>query len=136
MSKTMTKEGQLHAAYWALKLSFGLMSVVIGLDKFSHLLVEWGGYTAPFFVRLMPFNPTYFMYIAAVVEIVLGVAVLTRWTRTGAFLLGLWLLAVTVNMIAAGYYDIALRDWVITVGAFALAFMTPAAETQRTNRET
>ncbi len=117
---------QLHAAYWALKLSYGLMGIVVGVDKFFHVLVEWGGYTAPFFARLMPFNPAWFLYGAGVVEIVLGVTGLMRWTRQSAFLIGMWLLAVTTNLVVGGFYDIALRDFVLAAGAFTLAFLTPA----------
>lgn len=119
---------RLIASWWTLKISYGMMSLIIGVDKFLHLLVEWSGYTAPVFARLMPFSPTLFMHIVAVLEIMLGLAVLTRWTRCGALTLGFWLLAVTINMVAAGYYDIALRDWVLTAGAFALALLTPAAQ--------
>jgi hypothetical protein len=56
---------------------------------------------------------------------VAGALVLTRFTRIGAYVVGAWLLAIAFNLIAMGtYLDIAVRDVVMSIGAFTLAEMS------------
>jgi hypothetical protein len=47
-------------------------------------------------------------------------AVLTAFTRMGAYIVMIWLALIAVNLIIAGYYDIAVRDLVMAVGAYSL----------------
>jgi hypothetical protein len=83
----------------------------------------------------MPFKAETFLMIGGVVEIIAGIGVLfTPWTRVFAWIVGFWLLAVSVNLIAAGFYDVAVRDVVMAISSFCLARLTaivPAEERTR-----
>jgi hypothetical protein len=99
------------------------MGVTVGADKFVHLLGEWQGFLAPALARLAGGLVSEMMLAAGVVEILVGLAVLTRWTRSGAFVMAAWLAAITANLVLAGLYDIAVRDLVLAFGALALGLL-------------
>ena len=83
-----------------LKLVFGLVPIVAGLDKFTDLLVQWNKYLAPPIAHLLPMTPRFFMHLVGIIEIVAGVGVLlTPWTRLFAWIVALWLLGIAVNLV-------------------------------------
>lgn len=103
-----------------LKLTYGLVPIVAGADKFTHYLVNWDQYLAPQIANILPFAPSTFMMIVGVIEIVAGLLVLFK-PRVGSMVVGLWLLGIAFNLIISGqYYDIAVRDIVMSIGAFSL----------------
>jgi uncharacterized membrane protein YphA (DoxX/SURF4 family) len=119
-----TREDGVRTALW---LTYGLIPVVAGLDKFTNLLCDWEKYLSPLARDLLPIAPTTFMWIVGVIEVVAGAIVLSRrFTRVGAMIVGGWLLAIAVNLLAGGFYDIAVRDVAMAVGAFSLAAMWAA----------
>src|SRR5262249_49093617 len=104
-----------------LHVGFALLPIVAGLDKFFHVLVNWDGYVAPVIARALPFSAHTFMLIVGVIEIVAGALVAIR-PRIGAYVVTLWLWAIVLNLLLVpGYYDIALRDFGLSLGALALA---------------
>ncbi|MGH9332201.1 MAG: hypothetical protein ACRD21_00425, partial [Vicinamibacteria bacterium] len=70
---------------------------------------------------MLPVAPTTFMYFVGIVEMAVGIMVLTRWTRLGAYLAAGWLTAIAVNLVVAGVLDVAVRDLALAVGAYTLA---------------
>jgi len=115
------------SVFATMKLVFGIVPIVAGLDKFTNLLVNWEKYIAPAFAKMLPFSGRTFMYIVGVIEIVAGLGVLaTRWTRTFAVVVGVWLLCIAVDLILGRFYDIAVRDVVMAVSAFCLARLAAA----------
>jgi hypothetical protein len=85
-------------------------------------LTDWEQYLSPLAARLLPFSGATFMRVAGVIEIVVGVAILTKWTRPFAYIASAWLVLIALNLVTTGkYFDIAARDVVMAVGAFALA---------------
>lgn len=124
----MTKE-RTSFAYWALRLVFGLVPIVAGLDKFTNLLADWEGYLSPLALRLLPMSPGTFMAIVGIVEIAVGVGVLAGWARVFGWIAGAWLLAIAVNLVLTGeYFDVAVRDVALAVSAFVLARLAPLHE--------
>jgi hypothetical protein len=111
---------RIASIYYPLRLTYGLVPLVAGLDKFFHLLTDWNKYLPAFAADLLPISTSNFMLIVGVIEIVAGLAVLTVFTRLGAYVVAAWLALIAVNLVLAGYYDIAVRDVVMAVGAFAL----------------
>jgi len=110
------------SVYATLKIVFGIVPIVAGLDKFTNLLVDWTRYIAPAIAGMLPFSGRTFMYIVGVIEIVAGLGVLaTRWTRAFATIVGIWLLGIAGDLLLARFYDIAVRDVVMAVSAFCLA---------------
>ena len=112
----------------ALRLAFGLVPLLAGLDKFTYLLTDWSQYVAPFVRSVLPIAPETFLYVAGIVEILVGIAILTRWTEIGSYVAAAWLALVAGNLILAGYFDVAVRDLVMAVGAFTLARLTAVHE--------
>jgi uncharacterized membrane protein YphA (DoxX/SURF4 family) len=116
------EDRRMSQAWLALRLAFGVVPVVAGLDKFFNLLTNWEQYLNPFARRLLPVSDVAFMRAAGVIEIVVGLMILTRWTRLGAYIASAWLALIAINLLAtAHYFDIAARDGALAVGAFALA---------------
>ena len=109
-----------------LKFTYGLVPIVAGLDKFSNILTDWKKYLAPAISNMLPFGASTFMSFVGVVEIVAGVIVLI-WPRIGGYIVMAWLLGIALNLIIGGqYYDVAVRDLVMAIGAFSLARLSPA----------
>jgi hypothetical protein len=111
---------RLASIYYPLRLTYGLVPIVAGADKFFHLLTDWDKYLPAFASELLPISTSHFMLIVGVIEIVAGLAVLTAFTRLGAYIVMAWLALIAINLIAAGYLDVAVRDLVMALGAFTL----------------
>ena len=86
-------------------------------------------YLSPMVTHLIPIKDTTFMHVVGVVEIIAGIIVLTRWTKIGSYIVCAWLLGIAGNLITTGiFYDLALRDLEIAIGAFALSQLSTARE--------
>jgi hypothetical protein len=108
-------------AYVILYAGFTLLPILAGLDKFFHLLVNWDMYLAPVATRLLPVSGPTFMLIVGAIEIVAGLIVFAR-PHIGGYVVALWLWGIIVNLLLIpGYYDIAVRDFGLSLGALALA---------------
>lgn len=104
-----------------LKYTFGLVPIVAGLDKFTNILTDWSQYISEGFAGMLPFEPTTFMMIVGVIEIIAGALVLTK-TKIGAYIVSAWLVAIALTLIFSWtYVDVAVRDLVMAIGAFSLA---------------
>ncbi|MCE5269426.1 MAG: hypothetical protein LLG00_16235 [Planctomycetaceae bacterium] len=110
-----------YQAYVVLRIGFAVLPILAGLDKYMHLLVNWDLYLSPLVPRAVPLSGHTFMLIVGVIEIVAGLLVAVR-PRIGAYVVMLWLWGIVVNLLTIpGYYDIALRDFGLSLGALALA---------------
>ncbi len=120
---------RLNAAWWALRIALGLGPIIAGVDKYFNKLADWAMYLSPIATKLIPVKDTTFMHVVGVVEIIAGVIVLTRWTKIGSYIVGLCLLAIAANLLTTGmFYDLAVRDVEIAVGAFALSQLSAVRE--------
>jgi uncharacterized membrane protein YphA (DoxX/SURF4 family) len=107
-------------AFLLLRTVFTVAPIAFGLDKFANLLTDWPGYLAPFVDRLVPGTAQQAMYAVGVIEIVAGLLVAFR-PKYGALVVTAWLAGIIVNLLILGnYYDVALRDFGLLVGALAL----------------
>src|ERR1700749_3751757 len=121
----------LKVGWWALKIGLGVGPIITGLDKYFNNLADWGMYLSPLVTRVVPVSPATFLHFVGVVEIVAGLIVLSRWTKIGSYIVMCWLLAIAVNLLTTGmFYDLAMRDVEIAIGAFVLAQLTAARERQ------
>jgi|SRR5688572_21992550 uncharacterized membrane protein YphA (DoxX/SURF4 family) len=103
-----------------LRWTYGLVPIVAGADKFMHLLTDWNKYLAPVVTDIIPLSPATFMSIVGVIEIVAGIIVLAR-PKIGSLIVGFWLIGIAINLLLTGqYYDVAVRDTVMAIGAFCL----------------
>lgn len=119
---------RLHKLQALTKYTYAIVPIVAGIDKFTHLLTDWDKYLSPTFASIIPFEPHTFMLIVGVIEIIAGIIVLVR-PRIGGYIVGIWLVCIAINLITTGQYlDVAVRDLVMAVGAFALAWLHEPAE--------
>ena len=109
-----------YQAYLLLRVVFAVAPILFGLDKFAGVLVDWDGYLAPWINDIVPGSAADAMYAVGVIEIAAGVIVAIA-PRYGAPLVAAWLGGIIFNLLTySGYYDIALRDFGLLVGALAL----------------
>ena len=108
-------------AYQILHLGFTVAPIVAGLDKFFHLLVNWDQYLPGFVNNLTGGHGHQLMLVAGVIEIVAGLGVWFK-PKVFAYVVSAWLLLIIVNLLLIpGYFDVALRDFGLALGALALA---------------
>jgi hypothetical protein len=104
-----------------LYIGFTVLPILAGLDKFFYWLVNWDQYLPSEVAGFIPFSGHVFLFVVGVVEIAAGLVVAIR-PRIGAYIVTLWLWGIIVNLfLIPGFYDIALRDFGLSLGALALA---------------
>jgi uncharacterized membrane protein YphA (DoxX/SURF4 family) len=109
-----------YQGFLLLRVGFAVAPILFGADKFANVMVDWERYLAPWIRDLSPLSALHTMYVIGVVEIVAGIAVAIK-PRYGAYVVAAWLGGIIVNLLTySGYYDIALRDFGLMLGALTL----------------
>jgi len=112
-----------------LEIGLGVGPIITGIDKYFNKLADWSMYLSPIATKIIPVSPATFMHVVGVVEIIAGIIVLSRWTKIGSYIVMLWLIGIAINLLTTGmFYDLAMRDVEIAVGAFALSQLSTARE--------
>ncbi len=125
----MEFDSRLNNAWWVLRIGLGLGPLLAGADKFTNLLVNWEMYLNPLAPKLLHVTPTTFMHIVGVIEMIAGILVLSRFTRLASYIVMAWLIGIALNLVTQGtFFDLAVRDIEISLGAFALAKLTEVRE--------
>ena len=120
-----------YQAFLLLRIGFAAAPILFGLDKFAGILADWSAYLAPAIDRLVPGSAHSAMLAVGVVEIVAGLAVAVR-PRFGGYLVAAWLGAIIANLVLLGdHYDIALRDFGLSLGALALGRLSREFDSRR-----
>ena len=110
-----------YQSYQILHFGFTVLPIIAGIDKFLHWLVDWDQYLSPFVMQTLHIPAQPFMWAVGVVEIIAGLIV-AFWPRVGAYIVMLWLWGIIINLlIIPAYFDIALRDFGLSLGTLALA---------------
>jgi hypothetical protein len=110
-----------YQAYQILHVAFTLAPILAGADKFLHILTDWDMYLSPTIAKLSPIGGHGLMLAVGVVEIIAGLLVALK-PRIGAYVVTLWLWGIIVNLLLIpGFFDVALRDFGLSLGALALA---------------
>jgi hypothetical protein len=110
-----------YQAYMILRTGFTVAPIVAGLDKFFNLLVNWEQYLPGFVKNLTGGHGHELMLAVGVIEIVAGLGVAFK-PRLFAYVVSAWLLLIVLNLLLIpGYFDVALRDFGLSLGALALA---------------
>ena len=110
---------KVRSVYTILKLTYGLVPIVAGLDKFTNLLTNWEQYLSPASTQMLPVTPHTFMMIIGVIEIIAGLIVLAK-PAVGGYVVMAWLAVISLSLIASGnYLDVAVRDLVMAAGAYS-----------------
>jgi DoxX len=110
-----------YQAFAVMRLAFTVAPIAFGLDKFFNVMVQWPNYLAPWINDIAPGTAQQFMYFVGATEIVAGVIVALK-PRYGAYVVAAWLAGIILNLLTySGFYDIALRDLGLMLGALTLA---------------
>jgi hypothetical protein len=116
----MTENQYSKQAFQILRFGFTVAPILAGLDKFFHLLVNWDQYLAPFANNLIGGRGHQVMLVVGLIEIAAGIGVFLK-PRIFAYIVAAWLLLIILNLLAIpGYFDVALRDLGLMLGALAL----------------
>lgn len=106
-----------------MHVTFAVVPVVAGLDKFTNILTDWKQYINPDMAKMLPFSLATFMMMVGVIELIAGIIV---WVKPalGGFIVAAWLSLIAITLLAGGnYLDVAVRDLVMAISAFSLAKM-------------
>ena len=110
-----------YQAFALMRLAFTIAPIAFGLDKFFNVMVYWPHYLAPWINDIAPGTGQQFMYFVGATEILAGVIVALK-PRYGAYVVAGWLAGIILNLLTySGFYDIALRDFGLMLGALTLA---------------
>jgi len=129
----MTETIHQDRAWGLLRIVYGLVPLLAGLDKFFNFLTNWDQYLSPMVAQSLPVPVPVFMGAIGIVEMAVGAAVLSRWTKQAAYVAAAWLVAIAANLAITGtHFDVAVRDLAMAAGAYTLAQLTAARETDET----
>lgn len=126
-------EKKFNALLCGLKYIYGLVPIVIGLDKFFFYIVDWNIYVSPLVITYFPtIIAVRIAPLVGIVEIFAGVVILSKYSRFGAYLVAAWIGVVVLNLLTiGGMYDIVLRDIAILVGYAAFGMLIGLKESAR-----
>ena len=111
-----------YQAFWLLRAGFALAPILFGIDKFFNWTVDWPDYLAGWINNIVPGSAQDLMYFVGAVEIAAGLIVAVA-PMIGAPLVAAWLGGIIINLLTNNppeYYDIALRDFGLMLGALTL----------------
>jgi hypothetical protein len=109
-----------YQAFRILQVAFVVAPLLAGLDKFLYLLTNWSMYISPFVLKMVGYHDRTFMILVGIVEMIAGLGVIFK-PKIFAYIIALWLLGIVINLLMTGqYFDIALRDIGLLLGALAL----------------
>ena len=112
-------------AFQILRFGFTVAPILAGLDKFLDLMADWDKYLSPTANNVLGGHGHQFMMLVGVIEIIAGIGVFVK-PRIFAYIVAVWLLLIIINLLMIpGYYDIALRDLGLALGALALGRLSP-----------
>lgn len=117
----MRRKGHLDDVYWLLRSGLGATAFLAGLDKFTNLLTDWEKYLAPQVEERLPVSGRTFMRAVGVIEMAVGLGILTQKPKLAGYTASAWLLGIAADLVLNGDYDIAVRDVNMAVAAYALA---------------
>ena len=122
-----------HQAFWLLRIAFTVAPILFGIDKFFNWSVHWPDYLAGWVNDIIPGSGQDWMYVVGGIEIAAGLLVAVA-PRIGAFVVAAWLAGIIVNLLTKNppeYYDIALRDFGLMLGALTLGRLALAVQPAR-----
>lgn len=128
LMNNQNEQAPLEPIFKLLKFTFVIVPIVAGADKFTNLLTDWENYLNPTIASIIPFSAHTFMMIVGVIEIIAGLIVLKK-TQIGGYIVAAWLALIALALLASlSYIDVAVRDLVMAISAFAMARISKIVE--------
>lgn len=128
-----SNKNSLYYSWLFLKIAYGLIVLIAGIDKFFGILSPHDeNVVSPFIKALIPFSITYFLYGIGIFEIINGIMILTRATYWGAYILMAWYLIINLNLISMNsFYLVVINNTGHAAAAFTLAQLTRYLHTRK-----
>lgn len=121
-------------SYWTMRILYTVAPILFGLDKFFNLMTNWEDYLAPAIPQTLNISAATFMRGVGIIEIIAGVLVGIA-PRYFGYLVMAWLWLIIGNLVLRGeYFDVALRDFGLSLGALTLARLAQAVHEARIHR--
>jgi len=116
-----------------LRYSYGIVILLVGLDKIlgTEFIVHWSNYISPSVIGILPVSVPVFLIAIGIVEVVVAIMMLTKWPRLAGYISTVWLILIAINLILAGFLDVAVRDLLLAVGAFVSAELATVVKAQK-----
>lgn len=124
----MEEKSKFAISFWPLRIGLGATAFLAGADKFTNLLTDWEKYVAPEFSEKLPLSNKSFMRIVGIVEMLVGVGILSPKVEISSYAASVWLTCIAANLVLNKNYDIAVRDIDMAIGAFVLAQLSKVRE--------
>lgn len=119
----------LSGVWSALRFTFGIGFIVLGVDKFFNFLTNWQAYLWQEIPLTLAMDASLFVYAAGIIEVVAGLAIISKYARAGGYILGTWLVLVVLNLaLRGGVWDVAIMQIMLAAGAFSFARLTAPVE--------
>jgi uncharacterized membrane protein YphA (DoxX/SURF4 family) len=119
--ESISMNKSIKSSYNLLRLTFCIVPIVAGLDKFTNLLTNWEQYLNPGLVSMIPLTPHLLMMVIGVIEIIAGIIVGFK-PSVGGIIVSVWLTLIALTLLASGnYLDVAVRDLVMSIAAYSMA---------------
>jgi len=127
MANSTDSSSGVRQASLILRFGFTVAPILAGFDKSFDFMVDWDKYLSPMANNVLGGHGHQFMMVVGVVEIVAGIGVALK-PRVFAYIVAIWLLLIILNLLSIpGYYDVALRDLGLLLGALALGRLSQTA---------
>ena len=134
--ETIQANHRMHSVFNIMRMTYAVVPIIAGLDKFTNLLTNWEQYLNPDMAAMLPFSAHTFMMIVGVIEITAGLLVLAK-PAIGGYVVMAWLSLIAFTLLLSrDYLDVAVRDLVMAVGAYSLVQIAKAVAKPKTEQQT
>ena len=130
----MERGSRFSFLFWPLRIGLGATAFLAGADKFTNLLTDWEKYIAPEAAERLPLSGKNFMRIVGVIEMLVGVGILSPKVEISSYAASAWLACIATNLVLDKDYDVAVRDINMAIGAFVLGQLS-GIRTQQTSEQ-
>jgi hypothetical protein len=129
----MDSSHRIRLSWNLLRYSYGVVILLVGLDKIfgTNLIVDWPQYISAFVLTLLPVSLPVFLVTVGIIEVIVALIMLMKSPRIAGYISIVWLVVIAINLLMAGYVDVAVRDLLLAVGAFVLAELTTVVHGQK-----
>ncbi len=127
MDKIQQHTSSLYTPWLALKIIYGLIVLIAGIDKFLFILSPHNdNFISALVKAILPVSTLHFLYGVGIFEIIIGIMILTNFTYWGALLLMAWYLIIDVNLFTIGptFYLLILTNLGHAAASYTLAKLT------------
>jgi uncharacterized membrane protein YphA (DoxX/SURF4 family) len=132
--ETIAANHRMHSVYNIMRITYAVVPIVAGLDKFTNLLTNWEQYLNPDMAAMLPFSAHTFMMIVGVIEIAAGLLVLAK-PAIGGYVVMAWLALIAFTLLLSReYLDVAVRDLVMAIGAYSFVQIAKAVTAPKTEQ--